>query len=189
MNTRMFLLPVFLLFFASFAKAQSEGALTVVNGDFSNMEGLTALPQSGWYSGVPTGWTAAEPPAKKEDFYAVKNLGATGLFANLRVLSRIKPQFQAFQQEIGVLAETSDITLTFETTPVRDEPFSMGAAIANARGNGPEAILGKANFEASGPQRVVASKVPAGTWVAIRFWAVKGYPGLGKVAIEVTPSP
>jgi hypothetical protein len=25
--------------------------------------------------------------------------------------------------------------------------------------------------------------------VAIRFWAVKGFPGLGKVAIEVTPSP
>jgi hypothetical protein len=189
MNTGMFLLPVFLLLFASFAKAQSEGALTVVNGDFSNIEGLTALPQSAWYSGVPTGWTAAEPPAKKEGFYAVKNFGATGFFANLHVLSRIKPQFQAFQQEIGVLAETSDITLTFETAPIQDEPFSLGAAIANARGKGPEAILGKANFEASGPQRVVASKVPAGTWVAIRFWAVKGFPGLGKVAIEVTPSP
>ena len=189
MNTRMFLLPVFLLLFASFAKAQSEGALTVVNGDFSNMEGLTALPQSAWYSGVPTGWTAAEPPAKKEGFYAVKNFGATGFFANLHVLGRIKPQFQAFQQEIGVLAETSDITLTFETTPIRDESFSLGVAIANARGKGPEAILGKANFEAAGSQRVVASKVPAGTWVAIRFWTVKGFPGLGKVAIEVTPSP
>jgi len=188
MKPRLLLLPVFLLLLVSFAKAQSEGGLTVTNGDFSNMEGLTALSQPEWHSGVPTGWTAAEPPAE-ENFYALKNLGATGFFANLHVLSRIKPQFQAFQQKIGVLAETSDITLTFETTPLKDEPFSMGAAIANVDARGPEAVLGKGNFKASGSQRVVASKVPGGTPVVIRFWAVQGRPGISKVAIEVKPSP
>ena len=189
MKPRLLLLPVFLLLLVSFAKAQSEGGLTVTNGDFSNMEGLTALSQPEWHSGVPTGWTAAEPPAKKENFYAVRNLGATGFFANLHVLSRIKPQFQAFQQKIGVLAETSDITLTFETTPLKDEPFTVGAAIANVDARGPEAVLGKGSFKASGSQRVVASKVPGGTPVVIRFWAVQGRPGISKVAIEVKPSP
>ncbi|MEX1118480.1 MAG: hypothetical protein WEB60_06760 [Terrimicrobiaceae bacterium] len=166
-----------------------DSPLQVINGDFSDLEGLAGLQQAGWYSGVPMGWTAAPPPENQDNFYAVRNMGAAGFVANLHVLTRIKPEFQPLEQEVGVLAEMSDVTLTFDTTGLKDEDFSMGAAIANARGQGPAAILAKANFEAAGAQRLVATKVPAGTWVAIRFWAVKGFPGIGNVTIKVTPSP
>ena len=190
MTSRLALLSVF-LFLAPLAKAQNKGALTVTNGDFSTMEGLTAHSPSGWYSGVPAGWTAAKPPAKKEKLYAVRNLGATGFFANLQALSRTKPQFEAFHQEIGVLAEASVITLTFDAVDIRDEigdeAFTIGAAIVDARAHGAGAILAKADFEAAGSPRLVATKVPAGTRLAIWFWAVKGFPGIGNVTIEATP--
>jgi len=191
MNSRLLLLSLFLLFLASFAKAQSEGALTVTNGDFSNLEGLSALQSPGWYSGIPAGWSAAPPPEKGDSFYAVRNMGSAGPVANLHVLSRIKPEFHAFKQEVGVVAEMSDITLTFDTTGLKGEDFSMGAAIVDSKAAVSEAerVLAKSNFQAAGAQRLVATKVPAGTWVAIQFWAVKGFPGIGNVAIEVTPSP
>jgi hypothetical protein len=176
------------LAFGSAAAAEGEGALTVTNGDFSNMEGLSPLPQPGWYTGVPAGWTAAPPRDQDGGFYTVRNMGAAGFAANLHVLSRLKPEFHAFKQEVGVLAEMSDVTLTFDTVGFREEEFWMGAAIVNARAGGGNPILAKENFQAAGAQRVVATKVPAGTWVTIQFWAVKGYPGVGNVTIEVTPS-
>jgi len=185
----LLLVPTFcVLPFGSAAAAEGEGALTVTNGDFSNMEGLSPLQQPGWYSGVPAGWTAAPPRDQDSGFYTVRNTGATGFAANLNVLSRLKPEFHAFKQEVGVLAEVSDVTLTFDSVGFRKEEFSMGAAIVNARGGGRQAVLAKANLQADGAQRLVATKVPAGTWVAIQFWAVKGYPGIGNVTIEVTPS-
>jgi hypothetical protein len=184
----LLLVPTFcVLAFGSAAAAEGE-ALAVTNGDFSNLEGLSPLQQQGWYSGVPAGWTAAPPPEKEGGFFAVRNMGATGFVANLHVLSRIKPEFHAFKQEVGVLAEMSDVTLTFDTVGVREEEFSVGAAIVNARGSESNRILTKENFQAAGAQRLVATKVPAGTWVTIQFWAVKGYPGIGNVTIEVTPS-
>jgi hypothetical protein len=185
----LLVVPTFcVLAFGSAAAAEGE-ALAVTNGDFSNLEGLSPLQQQqGWYSGVPAGWTAAPPPEKEGGFFAVRNMGATGFVANLHVLSRIKPEFHAFKQEVGVLAEMSDVTLTFDTVGVREEEFSVGAAIVNARGSESNRILTKENFQAAGAQRLVATKVPAGTWVTIQFWAVKGYPGIGNVTIEVTPS-
>ena len=176
------------VFLAPVAPAQTEKALVVTNGDFSNLEGLSPLQQQGWYSGVPAGWTAAPPPEKEGGFFAVRNMGPTGFVANLNVLSRIKPQFHAFKQEVGVLAEMSDVTLTFDTVGVREEEFSMGAAIVNARAGGINQILAKENFQAAGAQRLVAAKVPAGARVVIQFWAVKGYPGISNVTIQVTPS-
>jgi hypothetical protein len=185
----LLLVPTFcVLAFGSAAAAEGEGALTVTNGDFSNMEGLSPLQQPGWYSGVPAGWTAAPPRDQDSGFYTVRNTGATGFAANLHVLSRLKPEFHAFKQEVGVLAEVSDVTLTFDSVGFREEEFSMGAAIVNARGSEPNRVLTKENYQAAGAQRLVATKVPAGTWVTIQFWAVKGYPGIGNVTIEVTPS-
>lgn len=187
-HSPLFAVALFALLLVPPVKAQSEGALTVTNGDFSNLEGLSALQSPGWYSGVPAGWSAAPPRQEDGGFYAVRNMGAAGFVANLHMLSRIKPEFHAFQQEAGILTEMSDITLTFDTTGFKDEDFSMGAAIINARGSGAERILTKANFEVGGSQRLVASKVPAGTWVTIQFWAVKGFPGIGNVEINVTPA-
>jgi|694.fasta_scaffold36540_2 hypothetical protein len=170
------------------ATAAEDDALAVINGDFSNMDGLSPLQHPGWYSGVPTGWTAAPPQDQDSDFYTVRKMGAAGIAANLRVLSRLKPEFYAFKQELGVLAEMSDVTLTFDTVGFGEEEFWMGAAIVNARANGGDPVLAKQSFQAAGAQRLVATKVPAGTWVTIQFWAVKGYPGIGNVTIEVTPS-
>lgn len=170
------------------ANAQSEAALTVTNGDFSDLEGLSALQSPGWYSGIPLGWNAAPPPDNADDFFAVRNMGAAGFVANLRVLSRLKPEFVALGQNVGVLTEMSDITLTFESIGLKEERFSMGAAIINARGSVEERVIAKANFADAGPQRLVVPKVPAGTWVNIQFWAVEGFPAVGNVAIEVTPS-
>lgn len=184
----LLLVPAFgVLAFGSAAAAEGE-ALVVTNGDFSNMEGLSPLQQPGWYTGVPAGWTAAPPRDQDSRFYTVRNMGATGFAANLHALSRIKPEFHAFKQELGVLAEMSDVTLTFDTVGFKEEEFWMGAAIVKARAGGEDPVLAKANFQAAGAQRLVASKVPAGTWVAIQFWAVKGHPGIGNVTIEVTPS-
>jgi hypothetical protein len=178
------------VFLAPVAPAQTEKALVVTNGDFSNLEGLSPLQQQqGWYSGVPLGWSAAPPPEKEGGFFAVRDMGAAGFVANLHVLSRIKPEFHAFKQEVGVLGEMSDVTLTFDTIGVREEEFSVGAAIVNAHGqNEVERVLSKKNYQATGAQRLVAAKVPAGARVVIQFWAVKGYPGIGNVTIQVTPS-
>jgi hypothetical protein len=188
-RSRLLLGVFFLLSIAPASAMEGEGALTVTNGDFSDMEGLSPLQQAGWYSGVPAGWSAAPSPERQDGFYAVRTMGAAGFVANLHVLSTTKPEFKPLQQEVGVLAETSDVTLTFDATALKDEDFLMGVAMANARAGGPQAILAKATLEASGAQRVVATNVPAGTWVAIRFWAVNGFPGIGNVTIEVTPSP
>jgi hypothetical protein len=189
MSIRSLLLAPALGVLAFGSAAADEGeVLAVTNGDFSDMEGLSPLQHPGWYTGVPAGWTAAPPRDEDSGFYTVRNMGAAGFAANLHVLSRIQPEFHAFKQELGVLAEMSDVTLTFDNVGFREEEFWMGAAIVNARGGGGQPVLAKANFQADGAQRLVATKVPAGTWVAIQFWAVKGYPGIGNVTIEVTPS-
>lgn len=178
-----------MLALASAYTAEGEGALAVINGDFSNMKGLSPLQQPGWLSGVPTGWTAAPPPENQDNFYAVRDMGAGGLVANLDVLSHITPEFQAFKQEVGLLVEMSDVTLTFNTVGIKEGEFSMGAAIVNARGGGGDPVFKSGDFQAAGAQSLVATKVPAGTWVTIQFWAVKGYPGIGNVTIKVKPSP
>jgi hypothetical protein len=167
---------------------EADASLQVINGDFSDMDGMTALPQPGWYSGVPAGWSAAPPPTAQDGFFALR-AGDGMYFANLHVLSRIKPEFQPFEQDVGVLTEISDVTLTFENIAFKDEEFSMGAAIADSDGRGPAAILARQNFKQSGGQSVVAKNVPAGTRIAIRFWGVKGFPGIGNVTIEVAPTP
>lgn len=184
----LFVLVLLSLLLPPAASAQSEAALTVTNGDFSDLEGLSSLQSPGWYSGVPAGWSAASPPDNAHEFFAVRNMGAAGFVANLHVLSRRKPDFVALRQDVGVLAEMSDITLTFDATGLKEEGFSMGAAIINSRGSVEERVIAKSNFAAAGPQRLVAQNVPAGTSVTIQFWAVEGFPGVGNVAIEVTPS-
>ena len=77
--------------------------LVVVNGDFSDLAGLTQKAD-GWYAGLPKGWTGSEGS------YAVHaKRGATAPTCNPSTLG-------FFRQQLGVLEQASDITLTFDVS-------------------------------------------------------------------------
>ena len=93
-----------------FAAAASAG-LTIVNGDFSDLAGLTQ-GQDRWYAGVPKGWCGAGGA------YAVHAArGATPPTCNPSTLGLLR-------QNAGMLDRASDVTLRFDVS----EPWKPDAA-------------------------------------------------------------
>jgi hypothetical protein len=82
-----------------------QGRLEVVNGDFSDLTGLTP-GNDGWYSGMPKGWTGSDGT------YAVNSKnGATPPICNPSQLGRLR-------QQVGTLEKTADVVLTFDVSDV-----------------------------------------------------------------------
>ena len=143
----------------SVSQAQSDAdALSVTNGDFSDLTGLQEMG-NGWYAGVPVGW-ATVASTEGSTNYAIR-MEAGDLVANVAALSQTQPSFAAFEQEIGQLPVPGEVTITFDNKdPWHDPDFSMGAAVYDALTSVPLAF---GDFTNAGTHTLVASNVSAGT--------------------------
>jgi len=143
----------------------------VVNGDFSNVSGMTNNITNWWGRAVPFGWGTARN-VSTNDFLVLQSTATVGVYyANLNVLSRspaeaggVLPFFQNL-----VMPVTSNITLTFfGSNPFNANPWSLGCNIVNQTTSTTLATTSISNT----PQTVTlsASNVPAGNTVRINFW-------------------
>jgi hypothetical protein len=168
------------LVFTTFAAAlllgppAARAQLNVVNGDFSDLAGLTQ-GRDGWYGGLPKGWQGWD------SVYAVDaRRGATPPTCNPSTLG-------FFRQKAGVVDKASDVTLTFDVS----EPWTAGAVLSASILDGNLMPLAAGDFPAGAKRTLVARNVPAGTSLVIAFEATRATPGLDNVAlaVEETASP
>ena len=139
----------------------------VVNGDFSDLGGLTA-GNGGWYGGLPRGWRGSG------NTYAVHaNRGETAPTCNPSTLG-------FFRQNVGTLDRVSDVVLTFDVS----EPWRPEAVLKATIFDGTFVRLAGGDFRPGARQELVAKGVPAGTSMIIAFQAAKGVPGLDNVSLE-----
>ena len=169
--------------------SSASAALTVVNGNFQNTTGLTAMGAD-WYSGVPTGWTSSSVT----NTYTVGGpatslLNLTSLVANIEQLSA--GPSAPFYQNIGTTDVRSSITLTFDfLLPwYGGLPANLGAEIWDATNSA--VLAGSSSIATTGAKTITAQDVAAGTNIHIRFWKVSdsGYPAIDNVSISTTPVP
>jgi hypothetical protein len=167
------------------ASAQSDAdALSITNGDFSDLSGLQERAD-GWYAGVPAGWTTTATQMEGSTNYALRR-EAGDLVANVSALSQTQPSFAAFEQEVGQLPVPGEVTVTFENKePWHNPEFLMGAAIYDALTSVP-LVFG--DFTNAGTHTLVASNVSAGTRIKIGFWAARGFSSLDNVTISFRPN-
>jgi hypothetical protein len=145
--------------------------LSVVNGDFSDLAGLTPKTD-GWYAGLPKGWTGSEGS------YAIHaKRGATAPTCNPSTLG-------FFRQQVGVLEQAADITLTFDVS----EPWKPDVLLTASILEGNLLELAGGDFKVGAKQQLVARGVPAGTTIIIGFQAAKSTPGLDNVSVSVQPA-
>lgn len=160
-----------------------DNALSVVNGDFSDLTNLQQMAE-GWYAGVPAGWTAPES-SKGTENYGIRNQSGN-FVANVAALSQTQPAFAAFEQEVGQLPAPGEVTVTFE---IKDSwhgsDFIMGAAIYDCLTVIPLAF---ADYTSTGAHTLVASNVSAGTRIKIGFWSARGFPALDDVVVTFKPN-
>lgn len=171
--------------FSALASAQSDtDALSITNGDFSDLSGLQEAA-NGWYAGVPAGWATTATPAEGSTNYALRR-EAGDLVANVAALSQTQPSFAAFEQEVGQLPVPGEVKVTFENKdPWHNQEFIMGGAIYDALTSVPLAF---GDFTNAGTHTIVASNVSAGTRIKIGFWSARGFPSLDNVSISFRPN-
>ena len=154
-----------------FGLACNAAPLSVVNGDFSDLAGLTQK-QDGWYAGLPKGWLGSEGS------YAVHTKrGATPPACNVSNVG-------LFRQNVGVLEQASDVTLTFDVSDPWKPDVLLNVSILD--GDLLERAAG--DFKVGAKQQLVARGVPAGTAITIAFQAAKSTPGLDNVSISAQPA-
>jgi hypothetical protein len=139
----------------------------VVNGDFSNVSGMTNNATNWWGRAVPFGWNTVVDVSTR-DFLVILLNGV--YYANLGSLSRSPAETGGvlpFFQDI-VMPVTSNITLTFfGSNPFNANAWALGCNIVNQTTS-----TALANTSISTPQTVTlsASNVPAGNTIRINFW-------------------
>ena len=167
---------------------QANAALTITNGDFQDLTGLTAQG-GGWYNGVPTGWSSTTPAPT----YNVVDWNSGNFAANLQTLSTTSP-FHPLYQSAGLLSSTGDVTLTFNIVGF-DASYNLVAAIYNApAGGNPSSTttvwtalaVGEYNQTSGFSQTLTALNVVANTPIAVAFWSSNG---VGVDAVNVIPEP
>jgi hypothetical protein len=164
--------------------AQSDAdALSVTNGDFSDLTGLQGMA-NGWYGGVPAGWETVASTEGSTN-YAIR-MEAGDFVANVAALSQTQPSFAAFEQEVGQVPVPGEVTITFDNKDSWHDPdFSMGAAVYDALTSVPLAF---GDFTNAGTHTLVASNVSAGTRLKIGFWSARGFPSLDNVSVSFRPN-
>lgn len=135
----------------------ARGTLRLVNGDFTDLTGMSSPRGDGWYDGVPRGWLADS----RDNSYALKNRGgADHPICNVSQLGYLL-------QEAGTLTEAADVVLKFDVSGLWAVDASLTAQILNADG----AKLASDTFQAGSGHTLVAANVAAGTTVFVRFTA------------------
>jgi len=179
----------------------TQGALRVVNGDFSDLAGITSMG-GGWHNGVPAAW---ESTANDTQYSVLADGSKTAPVCNLSQLGFLL-------QEAGTLTQASDVVLQFdvldafhkgvgfggfgsvkqrETFDFKGQPganaeetesphVSLGAALLD----GNRKPLAHAEFKGGAGQKLVARNVPAGTKIAVQFWMTEHtFPALDNVTV------
>ena len=175
--------------FLMLSSGQSKAALTITNGDFQNLNGLTELG-GGWYNGVPDGWSSSSTNLN----YNVINYSFGNLGANLQTLGPSSPTFTPLYQSAGLLESTGNVTLSFNILGL-SPTYGMGAAIYDASsgtgpGSGGWTILTQGSYNQAVPttQTLIAENVAAGTTIGVGFWSWAGVPGLDNVSVIPEPT-
>jgi len=168
----------------------ANAALTITNGDFQDLAGLTHQPGApGWYQGVPAGWASSTGSLN----YNVIDWSAGNLAANIQTLGPASP-FTPLYQSAGLLNSTGDVTLTFNIVGL-GAPYNLAAAIYNApAGGNPSSTttvwtalaVGDYNQTSGFSQTLTALNVAANTPIAVAFWSSNG---VGVDAVNVIPEP
>ena len=156
--------------FTSVLATSAEG-LTVTNGDFDDLGGLTEQ-QWGWYQGVPAGWTStASNPG-----YSVQTAGVGNPppVANLQNLPTLR-------QNVGTTSVASLVTVTFDLGA-----FFSGAPTTIVRiTDGGSVVYGSGTF-VTGDAQTLASYVPAGATVSLEFSSTQAA-WLDNVSVSAVP--
>jgi hypothetical protein len=155
----------------------------IVNGDFSNVTGMTSNSANWWGRKAPVGWNTFVNVSSND--FLVRLLGAV-FYANLGTLSRspietggILPFFQDF-----VMPATSDITLTFVVSnPFNANSWAMAANIVDTTTN--QLLASAPSFSTPQIVTMTASSAAAGHAVRINFWkgAASHTPALSNVSV------
>jgi hypothetical protein len=156
----------------------------VVNGDFSNVSGMTTNSANWWGRAVPFGWNTFVNISTND--FVVRLLNGV-YYANINVLSRSSAEaggLLPFYQDI-VMPATSNVTLTFfGSNPFNANAWALGCNIINQTTS-----TTLANTSITTPQTVTlsASNVPAGNTIRINFWkgAAGHSPGITNVFVTL----
>ena len=169
---------------------RSTAALSLTNGDFQDLTGLTAQPGApGWYRGVPAGWSSSTANLN----FNVINYSSGNIGANLQTLGPSAPSFTPLYQSVGLLPSTGDVTLSFNILGL-SATYGMAAAIYNAPSGGSPAsgwtvlVDGSFSQTVGSFQTLVAPNVAANTPIAVGFWRWAGSPGIDNVTVVPEPS-
>ena len=150
------------------APPAARAQLNVVNGDFSDLTGMTQ-GQDGWYGGLPKGWRGSD------SVYAIDaRRGAMPPTCNPSTLG-----FSARTPAFWIKLRTSRSPL------MSPSPWTTGAVLNASILDANLMQLAAGDFSAGAKQTLVARNVPAGTGIVIAFQAAKGTPGLDNVALVV----
>jgi len=183
--------------FLMLSSGQSKAALSVINGDFSDLTGNTYVGDV-WYNGIPSGWNTDFP----NTIYTVKYTGITNgtydYVANISQLTSTSPNFYALYQSVGTTDYTGDVTVKFDLTNINGGGYDVGVAIF--QGPNFNTLLANRSIQdvfpdANGvPQNGVgtfeltALNVASGSLLQIAFWTTGGTPGLDNVSIIPEPT-
>jgi hypothetical protein len=166
---------------------QANAALTITNGDFQDLTGLTSIG-GGWYNGVPTGWSSATTTLS----YNVINWNAGNLGANIQSLGPSAP-FAPLYQSAGLLDSAGKVTLTFNILGLSGN-YGIAAGIYSANSDGTpitafNSLASGSYTQASGSlQTLEVLNVAAGTRVGVAFWSW-GVGGVGVDNVSLVPEP
>ena len=181
---------------------QASAALSVINGDFSNLTGLTHVGGP-WYSGVPSGWNTDFPNTA----YSVMYTGnpSPGVFtyaANLSQLTTTSPNFYSLTQSVGTTDYAGDVTLKFDLSNINGGVYDVGVAIFQGPNSNTllatRSVIDKFPDGNGVPQNGVgtfelkAPSVASGSLLQIAFWSTSGTggaPSLSNVSISQVPEP
>ena len=171
------------------ATDRASAALSLTNGNFQDLTGLTPNAVTGWYNGVPAGWSSSTTSLT----FNVINWNSGDLAANLQTLGPSSPSFTPLYQSAGLMPSTGDVTLSFSILGFSGT-YGMAAAIYNAPAGGSPAsgwtVLTSASYDqtAGSFQTLVAPNVVADTPIAVGFWQWAGSPGIDNVSVVPEPS-
>ena len=168
---------------------QANAALTITNGDFQDLTGLTAQG-GGWYNGVPTGWSSTTPALT----YNVLDWNSGNFAANLQTLSTTSP-FRPLYQSAGLLDSASIVSLSFDILHFQAGP-NVGVGIFDTKNSNnyddwtPLALPATGGYPDGGRFTLsTASPIAAGTYIGVAFWqGGGGAAGIDNVSIVPEPS-
>lgn len=160
----------------------------VVNGDFSDVTGLTSNVANWWVRGIPAGWTAAAATANTSDF--VVRLKDGRYYANLGILSREPAAgLILFAQNIPALVTGGTVQLTFfASNPFNSNAWAVGYVILNASTGTWLANASTFNIPASQTLNLsLQTSVGAGVPLRIGFWkgAAAQTPAITDVSLKI----